>query len=102
MASVIPEEGNSRPLSRGGRHLACAGAAHGALQLGLYFIVGGILFCIDVGGFVAPRSLKLPILAASALSLRNSWSSSRRSLRSLPCYQCSPGTISGDARWFST
>ena len=38
------------------------------LQLGIYLIVGGICFCIDVGGFVALRSLKLPILAASVLS----------------------------------
>ena len=38
------------------------------LQLGLYFIVGGICFCIDIGGFVALRSLTLPILTASVLS----------------------------------
>ena len=38
------------------------------LQLGSYFIVGGICFCIDIGGFVALRSLNLPILPASALS----------------------------------
>jgi hypothetical protein len=38
------------------------------LQLGIYSLVGGICFCIDVGGFVALRSLKLPILTASVLS----------------------------------
>lgn len=38
------------------------------LQLVLYFIVGGICFFIDVGGFVALRFCKLPILTASALS----------------------------------
>ena len=38
------------------------------LQLGVYLVVGGICFCIDVGGFVVLRSLRLPILAASVLS----------------------------------
>jgi dolichol-phosphate mannosyltransferase len=38
------------------------------IQLGLYLIVGGICFAIDVGGFVALRLCKLPILTASALS----------------------------------
>jgi putative flippase GtrA len=38
------------------------------LQPGIYSFAGGICFCIDVGGFVALRSLKLPILTASALS----------------------------------
>jgi hypothetical protein len=71
MASVIPEEGNSRPLP-GAAVISPAPARHMALlQLGLYFIVGGIFFRIDAGGFVAPRALKLLILAASALSLRN-------------------------------
>jgi putative flippase GtrA len=37
-------------------------------QLGLYFIVGGICFFIDVGGFVVLRLCGLPILLASALS----------------------------------
>jgi putative flippase GtrA len=38
------------------------------LQLGLYLIVGGICFFIDVGGFVILRLFKLPILTASVLS----------------------------------
>jgi putative flippase GtrA len=38
------------------------------LQLGLYFLVGGICFFIDVGGFVALRLCGLPILLASVLS----------------------------------
>jgi putative flippase GtrA len=37
-------------------------------QLGLYLIVGGICFFVDVGGFVLLRLSKLPILTASALS----------------------------------
>lgn len=38
------------------------------IQLGLYFIVGGICFVIDIGGFIALRLCKLPVLSASALS----------------------------------
>jgi putative flippase GtrA len=38
------------------------------LQLGLYVVVGGICFCIDIGGFIFLRYLVLPILAASATS----------------------------------
>ena len=38
------------------------------LQLGLYLVVGGICFLIDVGGFVVLRLCKLPILTASVLS----------------------------------
>jgi putative flippase GtrA len=38
------------------------------LQFALYLIVGGICFCIDVGGFVALRSFGVPILTASATS----------------------------------
>jgi putative flippase GtrA len=68
MASVIPREGNRRPYLEA-TVISAAPARHLALlQLGLYFIVGGVCFCIDIGGFVALRSLKLPILAASALS----------------------------------
>ena len=37
-------------------------------QLGLYLIVGGICFFVDVGGFVVLRLSDLPILPASALS----------------------------------
>jgi putative flippase GtrA len=38
------------------------------LQLALYGVVGGICFCIDIGGFVGLRHLKVPILTASAAS----------------------------------
>jgi putative flippase GtrA len=38
------------------------------LQLVVYFVVGGICFFIDVGGFVALRFSKLALLTASALS----------------------------------
>lgn len=38
------------------------------IQLGLYLIVGGICFLIDVGGFVALRLVELPLLSASTLS----------------------------------
>jgi putative flippase GtrA len=37
-------------------------------QLGLYFIVGGICFFVDIGGFIFLRLSALPILPASALS----------------------------------
>jgi putative flippase GtrA len=37
-------------------------------QLGLYFIVGGICFFVDIGGFIIMRLSDLPILPASALS----------------------------------
>jgi putative flippase GtrA len=37
-------------------------------QLGLYLIVGGVCFFIDIGGFVVLRLCELPILLASALS----------------------------------
>jgi putative flippase GtrA len=37
-------------------------------QLGLYFIVGGICFFIDIVGFIILRLFDLPILPASALS----------------------------------
>jgi putative flippase GtrA len=37
-------------------------------QLSLYFIVGGICFFVDVGGFVILRLFDLAILPASALS----------------------------------
>jgi len=38
------------------------------LQVALYLVVGGICFCIDIGGFIALRYLGVPILAASATS----------------------------------
>jgi putative flippase GtrA len=38
------------------------------LQLVLYLVVGGICFCIDIGGFIGLRYLKVPILTASASS----------------------------------
>jgi putative flippase GtrA len=68
MAPVIPGEADPRPHP-GAAIISAAAARHLALlQLGLYFIVGGICFCIDIGCFVALRSLKLPILTASVLS----------------------------------
>jgi putative flippase GtrA len=68
MASVIPRQLARRAQSALDGE-AASSARHLALfQLGLYFIVGGICFCIDVVGFVALRSLKLPILTASVLS----------------------------------
>lgn len=51
-------EGTCVPATR---HLAM-------VQLGLYFVVGGICFFIDIGGFIALRLCNLPILTASALS----------------------------------
>jgi putative flippase GtrA len=38
------------------------------LQLALYLVVGGICFCVDIGGFVALRYWQLPVLPASAAS----------------------------------
>jgi putative flippase GtrA len=38
------------------------------LQLTFYLVVGGICFCIDIGGFIALRHLELPIMTASAVS----------------------------------
>jgi len=38
------------------------------VQLALYLVVGGICFCIDIGGFVVLRYLRFPILPASATS----------------------------------
>jgi putative flippase GtrA len=38
------------------------------LQLALYLIVGGICFCIDIGGFIALRYFEFRILPASATS----------------------------------
>jgi putative flippase GtrA len=68
VASVIPGQGDCQPLS-GADVISAAPARHMALlQLILYFIIGGICFCIDVGGFVALRLCKLPILTASVLS----------------------------------
>ena len=55
---MIPEQARSRT------HLK----TEVLLQLVLYLVVGGICFCIDIGGFVALRYLKVPILTASAAS----------------------------------
>ena len=38
------------------------------LQLMLYLFVGGICFCIDIGGFILIRHLIVSILIASAIS----------------------------------
>ena len=37
-------------------------------QLALYLVVGGISFCIDIGGFIALRYFGLATLTASATS----------------------------------
>jgi putative flippase GtrA len=68
MASVIIGQGDRWP-HRGADVISAAPPRHVALlQLGLYLIVGGICFFIDVGGFVVLRLGGLPILTASALS----------------------------------
>ena len=68
MASVIVGRTPYWPRNEGtcvaaepGRHLAM-------VQLGLYLIVGGICFFIDIGCFIALRLCNLPILTSSALS----------------------------------
>ena len=38
------------------------------LQLMLYLVVGGICFCIDIGGFILVRQLPVSVLTASAIS----------------------------------
>jgi putative flippase GtrA len=38
------------------------------LQFGIYVVVGGICFCIDIGGFMLLRFFEAPILHASATS----------------------------------
>src|SRR3954471_19768025 len=38
------------------------------LQLMLYLVVGGICFCIDIGGFILIRQLPVSVLTASAIS----------------------------------
>jgi putative flippase GtrA len=68
MASVIPGQAPRRAQSELNEDSAGPARQIALLQLGIYSLVGGICFCIDVGGFVALRSLKLPILTASALS----------------------------------
>jgi putative flippase GtrA len=65
---VIPGKGDRPPLSVADTASAAMARQMALLQLGLYFIVGGICFCIDVGGFVALRLSNLPILTASVLS----------------------------------
>ena len=68
MASVIPRQVPRRGQSGLDGDSAAPDRQMALFQLGIYLIVGGICFCIDVGGFVALRSLKLPILTASVLS----------------------------------
>jgi hypothetical protein len=68
MASVIPGQGARRPLSVADVLPAAPARQMALLRLGVYLIVGGICFCIGVGGFVALRLLKLPILTASVVS----------------------------------
>ena len=38
------------------------------LQVLLYLIVGGICFCIDIGGFILLRQLVITVLTASVIS----------------------------------
>lgn len=65
---MIIGQGDRRP-HRGADIISAAPPWHVALlQLGLYLIVGGICFFIDVRGFVVLRLCGLPILTASALS----------------------------------
>jgi len=68
MASVIAGQGERRPLYGADVISAASVRQMALLQLGLYCIVGGICFCIDVGGFVALRLCKFPLLTASILS----------------------------------
>ena len=62
-------ERGHRP-SRFGEHstLAAPRRQLAILQLALYLVVGGICFCVDVGGFVALRYWRFPVLPASAAS----------------------------------
>jgi putative flippase GtrA len=68
MASMIPRQVPHRAQSELDADAAVPARHLALLQLGLYFIVGGICFCIDIGGFVALRLLTLPILTASVFS----------------------------------
>jgi putative flippase GtrA len=68
MASVTPGREPRRVQSGLGGDAAAPARQMAVLQLGTYFIVGGICFFIDVGGFVALRFCKAPILTASSLS----------------------------------
>jgi putative flippase GtrA len=68
MASVTPREVDRRAHSGFDGDAAGLARHFALLQVGLYFIVGGICFCIDIAGFIALRSLNLPILTASVLS----------------------------------
>jgi putative flippase GtrA len=68
MALVIPGPGDPAAAFRGERRLGCASASNGTAPAEALFHYWRICFCIDVGGFVALRLLKLPILPASVLS----------------------------------
>jgi putative flippase GtrA len=68
MASVIPGQALRRAQFGLEGEAAAAARQMALLQVGSYFIVGGFCFCIDIGGFVALRSLNVPILTASVLS----------------------------------
>jgi putative flippase GtrA len=68
MAPLRLERGH-RPSRFGAQGIAAAPQRWLAtLQLALYLVVGGICFCIDIGGFIALRYLGFPILVASAMS----------------------------------
>jgi putative flippase GtrA len=68
MASVKPgqEHRQGHPAAEG--ISAARRRQMATLQLALYLVVGGISFCVDIGGFVALRYLQFPILPASATS----------------------------------
>src|SRR5207248_686023 len=68
MASLRLER-RRRPLRFGAHSTMAAPQQQEALvQLALYLVVGGICFCIDIGGFIALRYVGVAILAASATS----------------------------------
>jgi putative flippase GtrA len=68
MASVIVGRSPYRPRNDGTCTAAAPGPHLAMVQLGLYLVVGGICFVIDIGGFIALRLCNVPILTASVLS----------------------------------
>ena len=62
-------EREHRPPHFEAQNISAASRQQVALvQLALYVVVGGICFCIDIGGFIVLRYLGVPILVASAAS----------------------------------
>jgi putative flippase GtrA len=73
MAPVRPEQAVGASRLRvdnilGLLHRQLGARSVALLQLAFYLVVGGICFCIDIGGFVALRYFSLPLLTASATS----------------------------------